>query len=247
LINNPSYRSGYKSILHKIELYFYAGDTESLNREINLIPENDIQAQKDLALAMTVYSIKHKHYNYSTHYAFRLLNLLELKENLSLMPQVFSEALYPYAFADCVKNESRRSVVKPELILAMMKVESNFNHNATSPADAAGLMQLMPDTAKGISKELGISKYELTDPCTSIKFGAKYIAWLDRYYKGRIEYMVAAYNAGAGNVNIWGKKSVSKDLDYFSEFIPFDETRDYIFRTKKCIIQYDTIYKNSEK
>jgi len=247
LIKNPVYSGNYKELLKKIETYFYAGDIDAVNREINLIPKNDEESQRELALAMTTYSIKHKYYNYSTFYGFKLLNLLGLKENLSLLPVEFSEALYPYAFAQCVNDESKRFNIKTALLLAMMKVESNFNYNAISPAGAAGLMQLMPPTAKGIARELKISKFDLIDPCTSIKFGANYISWLDRYYKGQIEYMVSGYNAGVGNVDKWKARDKNKDIDLFSEFTPFDETRDYIFRTRKYTIQYESIYKTIRK
>jgi soluble lytic murein transglycosylase len=169
---------------------------------------------------------------------------MNINENPAFIPREFAEILFPYAFIDCVNKESRKYSVEPELILSMMKVESNFNHKAVSPAGATGLMQLMPGTAKDISKKLSLSKYELSDPCTSIKFGTNYIAWLDRYYKGHIEHMIAAYNAGAGNVNRWIKRPHNHDADYFSEFAPYDETRDYIFRTKKYKIQYESIYKN---
>jgi soluble lytic murein transglycosylase len=244
LIKNPVYSSNYISVINKIEIYFYAGDIEAINRVISLMPHDDLKAQRDLALALIFYSKKHRNYNLLTFNGFRLLSLLKLKENLSLIPVEFAEVLYPYAFNECITKESTEYPVKPELILSMMKVESNFNHKALSPAGAAGLMQLMPRTAKEISKKLGILKFELFDPCTSIKFGTDYISWLDRYYKGHIEYIIAAYNGGAGNVNRWIKRPLNRDIDYFSEFTPFDETRDYIFRTKKYIIQYESIYKN---
>lgn len=245
LITNPRYSGGYERLLKKIEKYFYSGDIDAVNREIKLIPEDNPEDQRDLAIALTFYSIKHGFYNYSTFYGFKLLNYSKIKENISLLPRSFAEALYPYAFRDCVNRESRNFSIKAELLLSMMKVESNFNYNAVSPAGAAGLMQLMPLTAKGISRELGMTKYSLTDPCTSIKFGANYISWLNRYYKGQIEYMVSGYNAGAGNVDKWRARDINKDIDRFSEFTPFDETRDYIFRTKKYMIQYESIYKTS--
>jgi len=247
LIKNPVYSGNYKHLLKKIELYFYAGDIDAVNREKMLIPENNDEAQKDIALALTVYSIKHKYYNYSTFYGFKLLNLYNLKENLSLFSQGFAEALYPYSFAECVNEESKNYNIKSELLLSMMKVESNFNHKAISSAGASGLMQLMPPTAKGISKKLKISKYDLIDPCISIKFGANYISWLNGYYHGQIEYMISGYNAGTGNVNKWKGRGDFKDIDQFSEFNPFDETRDYIFRIKKYLIQYETIYKKFKK
>jgi len=245
LIKNPDYSGPFRHLMKKIEIYFYAGDVDSINREIKLIPEDNEEAQKDLALALTVYSQKHKYFNYSTFYGFRLLKLYDLRENLPFIPREFAEALYPYAFSECVNKECKKFNIKPELLLSMMKIESNFNYDSISPAGATGLMQLMPATASGIARELGITKFDLADPCTSIKFGADYIAWLNRYYKGQIEYMVAGYNAGAGNVDKWKAKNTGKDkdIDRFSEFTPFDETRDYIFRAKKYMIQYESIYK----
>jgi soluble lytic murein transglycosylase len=173
------------------------------------------------------------------------LSIFKIKENLSVLPNTFSEALYPYGFEECVVKESKAYDIKPEKILAMIKIESNFNYNAVSPVGATGLMQIMPQTGKGIARNLKIAEYDLNDPCTSIKFGVNYISWLGKYYKGQIEYMVAAYNGGPGNVDKWKVRELnSKDIDYFSEFTPFNETRDYIFRTKKYIIQYESIYKN---
>jgi len=243
LIKDPVFKSRYKTILKHIEKYFLAGDIDSVNREIKLIPEKHIEAQKDVALAMILYASKYGYYNYSSFYGFRLLSLLKIKENLSLIPQAFARYLYPYAFPQCVNDACRNYKINRELLLSIMKVESNFNHDAVSPAGAKGLMQLMPSTAKSIAKELKIKKFNLNDPCTSIKFGAHYIAWLNRYFEGRIEYIVSGYNAGAGTVNKWKKKNINKDMDLFSEFTPYDETRDYIFRTKKYKIQYETIYK----
>lgn len=243
LIKSPSYSGPYRHLMKKIEHYFYAGDIDSINREIKLLPEDNDKVQKDLALALTVYSQKYKYYNYSTFYGFRLLKLYNLRENLPFTPRELSESLYPYAFSECVNEESKKFNIEPELLLSMMKIESNFNYNAISPAGAAGLMQLMPPTAAGIGRELRIAKFDLNDPCTSIKFGADYLAWLNRYYKGQVEYVVAGYNAGAGNVDKWKGKNTTQDIDRFSEFTPFDETRDYIFRTKKYLIQYESIYK----
>ncbi len=238
-----TFKSEYRKALTNLDRYFAAGDIESINRELKIIPENDPDVKRDIALAMSRLSVKYGHYNFSTFYAFKLLDAMNARENLALLSPEFAMSLYPYSFSDCVDDESRKNRVKPEVVLAMMKAESNFNVTAVSPVGATGLMQLMPATARGIAKELGLAAYDLKDPCTSVKFGAHYIAWLHRYYKGQIELMVAGYNAGAGNVDIWLKKFKDKDLDYISEFTPFQETRDYIFRTKKFMTQYRSVYR----
>lgn len=242
--SEASFKSGFRQILTNMDRYFAAGDIESINRELKIIPDKEPEAMIDTALALSRLSLKYEHYNYSTFYAFKLLDLMEIQENLALLSPEFARTLYPYSFTECVNTESRKTRVRPEVILAMMKAESNFNVTAVSPVGATGLMQLMPLTARGIARETGIINYNLKDPCTSIKFGAHYIAWLDRYYKGQIELMVAGYNAGAGNVDTWLKRFKDKDIDYISEFTPYPETRDYIFRTKKFMIQYRAAYRS---
>ena len=128
----------------------------------------------------------------------------------------------------------------------MIKSESSFNHKAVSPAGATGLMQLMPETAKGVAKDLKISSYDLKNPLISITFGTRYLQWLKRIFPGgytkSFEKIVGGYNAGAGNVIKWRKKLRYNDIDYYIEFIPFKETKGYILRTKKYLIQYKLIY-----
>lgn len=243
LVSSPSYKSSYAKTISGLEKYFAAGDSSAIAREIRPIPEDDKAAMKDINLAFTVYSSRYAFYSMGTFHGFKLLTDTGTREYLSLLPEKFARILYPAPFNDCVLDESRKYKINPAVIYSMIKAESNFNHSAESPVGALGLMQLMPATASGISRELKSGKYDLKDPCTSIKFGTHYIAWLGKYYKDRIEYMVAGYNAGAGNVDNWIKSGNYQDMELFSEFTPFYETRDYIFRTKKFIVQYMAIYR----
>ena len=123
-----------------------------------------------------------------------------------------------------------------------MKAESLFNHRAMSPAGAAGLMQLMPATAKGVARQLRYPKFDLRAPCTSVELGTHYLAWLRRLFGNNYKLMVAGYNGGPGNVKKWMKSVPYSDKDYFTEFIPFSETRYYILRTGKFLTQYDILY-----
>ncbi len=242
-IYSSDLKSSYKNKITGLEKYFKAGNISAVNRELKSIPENDEEASIDIALAMALFSSKYGHYNYSTHYGFKLLNLLNIKENTALMPKKMAEIIYPRSFKECVQKESAAYKVPEFTIYSMIKAESNYIPEAVSPVGAAGLMQLMPATAAGIAKQLRITNYDLKDPCTSIKFGTNYIAWLSKMYKGEIEYIVSAYNAGPGNVNNWIERFKSQNMDYFAEFTPFAETRGYIYRTIKFSIQYKSIYR----
>lgn len=243
LLSALNLKSSYKKRIADLEKYFQTGNLSAITRELKSIPEDDEAAALDLAAAIAVYSHKYGHHNYSTNYGFRLLNLLKIKENTALLPRYMSQILYPLAFKECVEKESAVYNIPPHLIYSVIKAESNYIPEAVSSAGATGLMQLMPATAAGIARGLKITRYDLKDPCISIKFGTNYIAWLNRYFKGQIEYMVSGYNAGPGNVNNWIERFKTENMDYFAEFTPFAETRGYIYRTIKFSIQYESIYR----
>lgn len=80
--------------------------------------------------------------------------------------------------------------IAPELIRAVMAAESNYDPKAVSPKGAIGLMQLLPSTAR---------RFGITDPFVvrdNIYAGASYLKWLMNFFKGDLELVLAAYNAG---------------------------------------------------
>ncbi|WP_336761621.1 transglycosylase SLT domain-containing protein [Paenibacillus sp. USHLN196] len=121
---------------------------------------------------------------------------------------------YSGKYADIINKYASQNGVDPKLIAAIISTESTFNPNAKSHAGAAGLMQLMPGTAKG----LGVKNSY--DPDQNVAGGTKYIASLLKKYNGNIEYALAAYNGGPGNVDKWIKAGKMGN-------IPFAETKAY--------------------
>ena len=131
-----------------------------------------------------------------------------------------------------------RKIPESAFILSIIRQESEFDLTANSHAGARGLMQLMPYTAKLVSKQakLPYSKSRLTtDPEYNINLGSHYIAGLILEYEGAYPFAIAAYNAGPKRVKYWKKinKNPQKGkIDYVNwiELIKFRETRNYVQR-----------------
>jgi soluble lytic murein transglycosylase-like protein len=233
--------SGYHGVLKNIEKYFVIGHSAGIARELTLLPKTR-EAIKDKYIALAYYARKYHFAYFEVYSSLELLKLFRLKENITLMPEETVTSLFPKPFGECISRYASRYSVDKNVIYAVMKAESLFKHNAVSSAGATGLMQLMPGTARGIARGLRLEGYELADPCASIQLGSKYIAGLMREFGNNFQYMVAAYNAGAGNVDKWKDRFRNEDMDYFTEFTPFIETRYYILRTDKFLSQYELIY-----
>ena len=232
--------SGYGGMLKGLDRYFAIGHMAAITRELGLMPDTDA-SRKDRFIALAHYSARYDHAYLGTYSLLELLKLFGLKENIMLMPEGLVRQLFPLPFAECTARYATEFRVDKNMLYALIKAESLFRHNAVSSAGAVGLMQLMPATARGLARSMKLQGYDLTDACTSIRFGAKYIAGLDREFGGNFQYLVAAYNAGAGNVKKWQEK-LQGDMDYFTEFTPFIETRYYILRTDKFLTQYGLLY-----
>lgn len=237
IISSMKTSSGYGGVLKKLERYFKVGYSAAINRELKLLPRTK-EARTDKYIALAHYSKKYNYAYFEVYSCLELLKLFNLKENITLMPEETVSMLFPAPFSSCVAHYSKQYSINKNIVYALMKAESLFKQNAVSSAGAAGLMQLMPSTARGLARGMRLESYDLADPCTSIQLGAKYIAGLLKEFGGNFQYMVAAYNAGAGNVDKWKARHQNEDLDYFTEFTPFIETRYYILRTDKFLTQY---------
>ncbi|HEY6008555.1 MAG TPA: transglycosylase SLT domain-containing protein, partial [Geobacteraceae bacterium] len=138
-------------------------------------------------------------------------------------------ASYPLPYRETVRQQAAASGVAENLIYAVIRAESSFSPTALSPAGAVGLMQLMPATAATIlGVRDGSAGDRLTRPEVNIGLGVRHLKDLLALYDGDLVAAVAAYNAGAGNVNRWKKRFGQLPADQFIESIPFGETREYV-------------------
>ncbi len=162
----------------------------------------------------------------------------------------FWRLYYPVAYWDDVEKQSRRRGVDPFLALAIIRQESAFDTNALSPANARGLMQIIPSTGERMFLTAGIDKKPgelfqpetLFDPERNISMGVAYVADLLRRYGGNLVLALAAYNAGSNVVDRWLARFRSDPADEFVENIPYAETRNYVKRVIRNWVMYTRIY-----
>lgn len=153
--------------------------------------------------------------------------------------------IYPEKYNEIINIYAEKYKVDNNLILALIKAESNFDKNVKSNKGAIGLMQLMEETAKEIALKLDLNikqeniKEELKNPDININIGTKYLSILLEKYKN-IEIALTAYNAGIGNVDTWIEKGIIKADGSNIENIPYKETNNYV----RSILRDYQIYKD---
>lgn len=132
------------------------------------------------------------------------------------------------------------------LLLAVMRQESAFEPSARSRVGASGLMQVMPATARHIlamQRKPRLPNYKLTEPEVSMSLGQFYMLHLEKEFDGNLIHMIAAYNAGPGNVRKWISRGLLKDDPImFIETIPFTETRNYVMHVLSNLWMYQRIF-----
>ena len=150
--------------------------------------------------------------------------------------------VYPVIYYDEVLKAANKAGNVAPLMLAIVREESYFDYNATSPVGAKGLMQLMPATASEIASKHSISKYKLNDPVQNITLGNYYYSFLKSMLGGLDVSSIAAYNGGVGSVNRWKSSIYYQDTDSFVEQIPYPETQAYVKKVFRTYWNYIRIY-----
>lgn len=113
-------------------------------------------------------------------------------------------------FGSIIYKEAKKNDLPPELVAAVVQTESNFKPTARSGAGARGLMQLVPRTGRWMGAK------NLNNPSENVRAGVKYLKYLNERFDGDQRKVLAAYNAGEGNVRRYGGVP------------PFRETRNYV-------------------
>ena len=150
-------------------------------------------------------------------------------------PSWYVRLRYPLRYEAIVRGHAHNYRLDPALLAAVIYQESKFDAHARSSSGAIGLMQLLPDTAKGIAIHTGGSRFRVSDldnPEINVRYGAWYLRHLlDKY--GEVPTALAAYNAGQDNVDRWRANG---------QGIAFSETRHYVKRVEHLQELYRRAY-----
>lgn len=151
--------------------------------------------------------------------------------------------IYPLEYKDWVFEYSKNFNLDSAIIFSIIKIESNFNAAAISNKNAMGLMQITSSTGNFIANNLNVKDYSLLNPKTNILFGCWYLKYLKNKFNN-LNVVVAAYNAGEGNVANWLSNS-NYSLDGKTlNAIPFSETKRYVDKFATTFAKYKKLYEN---
>ncbi len=172
---------------------------------------------------------------------------IQVAKKASYEKRFYNQLNYPIIQTPAIVN--KKTMPKPELVLAVIRQESEFDDKANSSAGAQGMMQLMTYTAKLVSKQakLPYAKSKLkSDPIYNIKLGSYYLAGLLEEYEGSYPFALAAYNAGPKRVKYWKRINGNPqkgEISYVDwvELIKFKETRNYVQRVLENVNVYKYI------
>jgi soluble lytic murein transglycosylase-like protein len=155
-----------------------------------------------------------------------------------------AQIFFPLAFWPQVTRNTRGTDIDPLFVLALIRQESMFDPSARSPADARGLMQLLPSTADRVARRTGQPSPagKLYDPETNVTLGTAHLHELLQSYGGDPYKTLAAYNGGEAAVAKWQARFGNLEPDEFVESITYRETRDYVKRVMGNYRRYQIEY-----
>lgn len=161
------------------------------------------------------------------------------KKNPRTLNEEALRLLYPRPFFQIIQDASRGKI-DSFLVLGLVRQESAFDSKAVSQANAKGLMQIVPNTARRLATG---GHRKLLNERSNTEMGVKYLVNLAERFQGRMELVLAAYNAGPLKVDEWLRRNErGPDALLWNDLIPYMETRDYVVGILRNTYFYSRLY-----
>lgn len=174
---------------------------------------------------------------------FGRLAKLSAPEKIKLLNE-HPEFLFPKPYEELVDEASHRWGLWPEYVFSIMRQESSFDTTSVSPANAYGLLQLLPSVAKNLAATKGIKYKEpddLLDPSLNVPLGSLHLRNYWDTFSGQFILATAAYNASPESVKNWVRVRFHGNILQFIEDIPYEETRTYVKLVLRNFINYQRL------
>jgi peptidoglycan lytic transglycosylase len=234
--------------LRRARLFLDGGFPEIAADEIESYTD-DARPERDARIAIA--ALLHR-----TGDSYRALKLIDdgfgptLEQGIDPSWREAWELAWPRAFPQWVTRATHEFYFDPALVWAIMREESAYRAQVSSPAGALGLMQLMPQTGERVAGELELQSFateQLYDPETNIRLGTYYLRSLFERFDGSRAFTIASYNAGPEAVGRWLEKNAQPKPDVFVESVPYGETRRYLRRVLRSYHMYQLLYGDAVK
>ncbi len=239
-----------KKTWERIQLLLEAGWMDEAQAEIQTLPPPTKSEEKVLRARLWAAAMQHQ-------FATKLVNeAWDAQQELRRQP--YLAIGFPREFMSQIEANASSRKIDPTLVLSLIKQESSFFMKAQSTAQAMGLMQLIPSTAREVAQDLKLGELLIPDdifnPIKNIRMGTYYLSKLLRKYQNHVPLALAAYNAGPGKIDrllrarpglaslAQTRGTAPEDELWFDE-LPWDETSFYI----KAILRNLVLYRMLDK
>ena len=162
------------------------------------------------------------------------------------LPREIQEVIFPIEYVTYIKRYAALHDLDPFIVAALIGQESSYVADVRSPANAWGLMQILPSTGRQLARAEGVPRFRtqmLTDPETNVRLGTRHFAGLVRNLGG-VPYALAGYNAGSARVIRWKAERGPLEQAEFIDDIPFPETQIYVKKILGTAVDYRRLYGN---
>lgn len=237
----PAMSLAARVILERLDLLHAAGmhpEAAEVVRAAVTLQERPVQETLDLAEGL----IERGWVSQGIRLGWRAAGTLTLND-----PRVV-RAIFPWPLRELIEREAAEYGLDPYLLAGLIRQESSFMPDANSRAGARGLMQLMPPTARGVARRLGIEWSDglLGVADANLHVGTAHLAALLETYDDDVILALAAYNAGGRPVARWRRYPEASDPLRFVERVPYEETRGYLKTVLRNIELYRALHPPAE-
>jgi len=212
-----------------------AGWFKEAEKELDSLP--DAQSNEEKLIRAKLWAL-------TMRYDLAIMDISKaIEEEPGLAQAQVLRIVFPDEYAQWIDKESASSKVSQHWIRSLIRQESSFRPDTKSPANAHGLMQILPSTGAELAKDLRLKDYASSDdlmvPETNIKIGSYYLARLIRNFSGNMPLALAAYNAGPTRLRRWMQArkdlspleqsaSSSPEVEVWLDELPWEETSFYV-------------------